>query len=89
MKVQSGSVAVLLMGMFGCSVAPNTTETAERIESPEWKDTITTREWVQDVVFSTAKNAASVILLTWKNGNSRCMPMPLILQCLTRWLRKL
>ena len=55
MKVQSGSVAILLVGLFGCNVAPNTTETAERIESPEWKDTITTKDVGADVVFSTAK----------------------------------
>ena len=55
MRMQSGSMAMLLVWVLGCSGAQTTTETAERIESPEWKDTITTRDVGADVTFSTAK----------------------------------
>ena len=89
MKVQSGSVAVLLIGMLGCNGAQSTTETADRIESPEWKDTITTKDVGLMSHSQRQKSAESVILLIWKNGNSRCMLMLLTLQCSTRWLRRL
>ena len=53
---------------------------AERIESPEWKDTITTKDVGADVTFSTLQGVENVTLLIWKSGNSRCMPMLLIHQ---------
>ena len=55
MRMQSRSAAMLLVGVLGCNAEQTTTETAERIESPEWKDTITTKDVGADVTFSTAK----------------------------------
>jgi len=55
MNIQKISIAMLLVASVGCNTDSTVTETAERIESPEWKDTITTKDVGADVVFSTAK----------------------------------
>ena len=55
MTVQNGILISMLSVLVACNGDEATTETAEKIDSPEWKDTITTRDVGADVAFSTAK----------------------------------